>query len=97
MPSLSSYLLSALLASTALAGPVAKRIPPRNNYTNPLADNAAIIAALENAPTAIDRFSLLRNPSDFVFDFQNAGASSITMGKGSSFPLLLALATLFTR
>ncbi|MCJ1246984.1 hypothetical protein MMC30_004195 [Trapelia coarctata] len=82
MPSVTALLLSALLATTTLAGPLAKRVTPRTNYTAPLTDKSDTIVALELAATAVDRLAILTDPSDFVFDFQNAGTDAATKGKG---------------
>ena len=78
-----SFLLPVLLAGTAFGSPVTKRITNHNNEANPIGDNAAIIAQLESAPTAVDRLALLTDPSDFLFDFQAAGTGSVTMGEGN--------------
>ncbi|MCJ1416680.1 hypothetical protein MMC32_003018 [Xylographa parallela] len=82
MYTVSAFLVPALLASATLASPLSKRITNHNHAADPLGDNAAIITQLEQAPTAVTRQALLTDPSDWLFDFQNAGANSITTGAG---------------
>ncbi|MCJ1401340.1 hypothetical protein MMC11_004552 [Xylographa trunciseda] len=82
MYTISAFLVPALLASTAFASPLGKRITNHNHAADPLGDNAAIITQLEQAPTAVTRQALLTDPADWLFDFQNAGPDSITMGAG---------------
>lgn len=82
MRSIFSLLVPALLTTATIASPLSKRITNHNNAANPIGDIAAIITQLEQAPTAVTRQALLTDPSDWLFDFQNAGPGSITMGAG---------------
>ncbi|KAF2104999.1 spherulin-1A [Rhizodiscina lignyota] len=49
--------------------------------SNSTANNLDLITKLENAATAVDRFALLNDGSDWKFDF-NAPPGGITKGKG---------------
>ena len=82
MYTIPAFLVSALLASAALASPLNRRITNHNNAADPIGDNAAIITQLEQAPTAVARQALLTDPSDWLFDFQNAAATALTTGAG---------------
>jgi hypothetical protein len=43
-----------------------------------------LITALLNAPTAVDRIKLIKNDSDFMYDFQNPPfQDAIRTGKGT--------------
>ena len=49
---------------------------------NALAGNKQIIEALQSAATEKDRINLITDGKDFVYDFNDAPKSAITMGKG---------------
>lgn len=68
----------ALCASSVMSAPL---LGARENNVNPDAENTKLIADLDTAATAVDRLALLKNPSDFVFDFKNSKIG-ITSSKG---------------
>ena len=72
----SSFLLLPLLAAKIAA----------DGVDDPTA-NAQLVAALRNAPTAVDRINILANDSDFVFDYTNPNHKTI---KGAAGKIVLA-------
>lgn len=70
------HVLMVLLA-IVLSGNAAVLFPPEN--TDP-----DLITALLNSPTAVDRIKLIKNDSDFVYDFQKPPSQdAIRTGKGT--------------
>ena len=82
-PSLGALIL-AVLSGPAIAAPTTSSPPPSttNTTVNTGADNTALIQSLILAPKAVDRINLIPNDRDFVFDFNNPPADTLTTGKG---------------
>jgi Cupin len=64
-----TLIATAILASTALAAPASFK--KRGNTTSTSTNTLSLTQQLFLADTAVDRFNLLPNDSDFVFDFNN--------------------------
>lgn len=85
---LTSIIASAILASSAVAAPGNFKRNPTSTSTAttpappaPTPAGLSLTAQLQLADTAIDRFALLPNDSDFVFDFGNPALKGLG-GKG---------------
>lgn len=84
--------LLAILASLACLATAAPVVPGRNSTSIPMdasqdpsnANNATLLAALQLAPSAVDRINMLNGGSDWVFDFLNpdGNATSVASGNG---------------
>ncbi|KAF4589611.1 methylitaconate delta2-delta3-isomerase [Ophiocordyceps camponoti-floridani] len=89
---LSSLTTTLLLATTASTAPHSKESQPQDiNSTlppvvpiNPHFGDKDLIARLMTAPTQVDRFRLLDQPGDFIFDFNGNSTTSgpRTQGRG---------------
>lgn len=81
-----------LLAGTSMAAPAAENqardidinavIPPIVPV-NTRSGNMDLITKLMTAPTAVDRFNLLNQPGDFIFDFKDVNAPGRSEAKGA--------------
>ncbi|KAK7416535.1 hypothetical protein QQX98_005139 [Neonectria punicea] len=84
--------LALLLAGTALAAPqrMSKRgdididaVLPKVVPVNTRSGDMDLIAKLLTAPTQVDRVSLLSEPGDYIFDFNDDGAPASSEARGA--------------
>ncbi|KAM5349832.1 hypothetical protein ACJ41O_006337 [Fusarium nematophilum] len=83
-------LCNTLLAATAaiLAGPSLAMAAPRN-VSPRAASDLSLTAQLRLADTVVDRFKLLPDDKDFVFDFSKGPADVPSVANGVTFPALV--------
>lgn len=101
---LSTLILAAQLSALISASPAPRPASIKDSTTAPdvqgpnsLADNHNVFEALTLAPTAKDRINMIKNPADWVYDFNHPPKSAITTGKGGhtvkadreAFPVLI--------
>lgn len=77
-----SYLLVPLLSALATAAPASHTSPNIAARSNGQANNLDLIQKLLLAPKGVDRFTLIKDDTDFKFDFNNPPANSATTGLG---------------